>query len=31
MKNFDWTEREVLAVAISSREEDGRIFAEDLK
>src|SRR6201996_7186612 len=35
MKNFsDLTEREVLAVAISSEEEDGRIymtFAEDLK
>ncbi|WP_291627673.1 ferritin family protein, partial [Bradyrhizobium sp.] len=35
MKNFaDLTEREVLAVAISSEEEDSRIymaFAEDLK
>jgi hypothetical protein len=35
MKNFsDLTEREVLAVAISSEEEDGRIymsFTEDLK
>src|SRR6201986_1782002 len=35
MKNFsDLTEREVLAVAISSEEEDGRIymsFAEDLR
>jgi rubrerythrin len=35
MKNFsDLTEREVLAVAISSEKEDGRIymsFAEDLK
>src|SRR5260370_17286556 len=34
MKNLaDWTEREVLAVAISSEEEDSRIymtFAEDL-
>ena len=35
MKTFaDLSEREVLAVAISSEEEDGRIymsFAEDLK